>query len=82
MTKKTDRTRPTSRPRRKTKIDKVITLLRRKQGATLGELVKVTGWQPHTVRASLTGLKHKGHAIRRDKRDEATCYSIDVPASA
>jgi len=82
MTRNTDRTQKTPRPKRETKIEKVIALLRRKQGATLDELTRVTGWQPHTVRASLTGLKHKGHAIRRGKRDEATCYSIDVPASA
>jgi hypothetical protein len=82
MTKNTDRAREVSGPKRKTKIEKVVALLCRKQGATLGELVKATGWQPHTVRASLTGLKHKGHSITRNKRDEATCYSIDVPASA
>ena len=82
MTKQTEAAQKTSRTKRKTKIEKVIALLRRKQGATLDELVKATGWQPHTVRASLTGLRHKGHTIKRGKRDEATCYTIDVPASA
>lgn len=31
---------------------------------------------PHTVRAALTGLRKKGHAIVRDKRGEETCYRI------
>ena len=39
-------------------------------------MVKATGWLPHTTRAALTGLKKKGHAIGRDKRDEVTCYRI------
>lgn len=65
-----------SAPLRHTKIGKVIALLRRDEGATLHEMVEATGWQPHTTRAALTGLKKKGHAIGRDKRDEVTCYRI------
>ena len=29
---------------------KILELLRRKDGATLGDLTKATGWQPHSVR--------------------------------
>jgi len=54
----------------------VIDLLWREQGATIGELVAATGWLPHTTRAALTGLRKKGHVIVKDKRDDATCYSI------
>ena len=61
---------------RETKIGKVIALLERKDGATLDEMVEATGWLPHTVRAALTGLKKKGHTIKRDKRGNATCYRI------
>ena len=66
----------TSAPPRKTKIGKVIALLEREKGATLDEMVKATGWLPHTTRAALTGLKKKGHSIERDKRDDVTCYRI------
>ena len=72
MTKQTD----TAAPKREIKIDKVIELLKRKQGATLDEMVKATGWQPHTTRAAMTGLKKKGHTIERDKRGEISCYRI------
>jgi DNA-binding MarR family transcriptional regulator len=62
--------------RAETKIAKVIALLGRGEGATLAELVEATGWQPHTTRAALTGLKKKGHVISKTKRGEATCYLI------
>lgn len=65
----------TSAPRQ-TKAALVIELLRRKQGATLAEMVEATGWLPHTTRAALTGLKKKGHLIEKTKRDDATCYRI------
>lgn len=58
------------------KIDQVIELLQRNHGATLGELTKITGWQPHSVRAVLTALRKKGHAITKSKRSEVTCYCI------
>ena len=61
---------------RETKIGKVIALLERKDGATLDEMVKATGWLPHTTRAALTGLKKKGYTIKRDKRGDVTCYHI------
>ena len=64
-----------SKPR-ETKIGKVIALLERKEGATLDEMVAATGWLPHTTRAALTGLKKKGHTIKRDKRGDMTCYRI------
>jgi hypothetical protein len=67
----------TTSPKREIKIGKVIKLLERRQGATLDEMVKATGWQPHTTRAALTGLKKKGASIERDKRDDdVTCYRI------
>ena len=65
-----------SAPRRQTKMGGVIARLEREQGATLDEMVKATGWLPHTTRAALTGLKKKGHTIQRDKRGDVTCYRI------
>lgn len=63
-------------PARDKKIDQVIALLRRDQGATLAEMVEATGWQPHTTRAALTGLRKKGHTLEKSKRGDATCYRI------
>lgn len=61
-----------------TKSDAVLTLMRREQDGTLAELVEATGWQPHTTRAMLTGLRKKGHAIDRRKRGDVTCYHLPV----
>ena len=69
-----------TKPRAPSKIGKVLALLRRSEGATLGEMVEATGWLPHTTRAALTGLKKKGHAIDKSKRDEVTCYRIVAEA--
>jgi hypothetical protein len=76
----TKQTQAKAQPKRETKIDKVIGLLTREHGATLGEMVKATGWLPHTTRAALTGLKKNGHTIARDKRDDVTCYRITASA--
>lgn len=59
-----------------TKIGKVIALLKRKQGASLDELGKATGWQHHTIRASLTGLRKKGFVIDRSLAEGLSRYAI------
>lgn len=46
-----------------TKTDKVGKLLTRSQGATLDALCKATGWQAHSVRALLSGLRKAGCQI-------------------
>ena len=53
-------------PAKTTKTDAVTRLLRRSSGATIAQLQKTTGWQPHSVRAALTGLCKKGHDVQRD----------------
>lgn len=42
-------------------------MLQRQEGATIDQLVVATGWLPHTTRATLTGLKKKGHVVVSDK---------------
>jgi hypothetical protein len=59
------------------KLDTILTLLRRENGASLAELVKATGWQPHSVRGALAGsLKRKGHAVVSEKRDGERRYLL------
>lgn len=50
---------------RPTKSELVTRLLSRKAGADLATLGDATGWQPHSVRAALSGLRKAGYAIDR-----------------
>ncbi len=60
-----------------TKSETVLKLLGRKQGATTEQLQKATGWQPHSVRAALTGLRKKDHDIRREENAKGvTVYRV------
>nr|WP_087575376.1 DUF3489 domain-containing protein [Sphingomonas sp. CDS-1] len=63
-----------TQPPRQTKAAVVLAMLERDEGATLDELIAATNWLPHTMRAALTGLRKKGHAIDRSKRGDMTCY--------
>jgi hypothetical protein len=51
-----------------TKTATVQKLLSRNKGATLGEIMTATHWQPHSTRAFLTGLRKKGIMLLRETR--------------
>ena len=66
-----------------TKQALIAGLLAREQGATLDELVAATGWLPHTTRAALTGLRHKGCSLEKSTREGGkTAYRIVPPDKA
>jgi hypothetical protein len=46
-----------------TKQEAVLALLRRDEGTTIAEIIDATGWQPHTVRGFLAGLKRRGITV-------------------
>jgi hypothetical protein len=54
--------KPVARGRPGTKTAKILRLLRRPEGASLGELTRATKWQPHSVRGFLSG------AVKRKMR--------------
>ena len=54
-----------STPPRETKTAILRKLLSRKAGADLAALQAATGWQPHSVRAALSGLRKAGYTIDR-----------------
>jgi Protein of unknown function (DUF3489) len=70
---------PPTSPRGGTKIAQVIALLQRGDGATLDELVTVTGWLPHTTRAALTGLRKRGYAVGIDRADKTRGSVYRIP---
>ncbi len=59
-----------------TKQAKLIDMMRTAAGATITAMGAKMGWQPHSVRAALTGLRKRGFAITREKNDAGTVYRI------
>jgi hypothetical protein len=73
------------RPRTGSKQDIVIGLLRRPEGATLGQMVVATGWQPHSCRGFVAGAlkKRLGLAITSSKNsDGVRVYRLTGPSVA
>lgn len=60
--KKLSHTKKASKPKadRTNKKAEVIAMMKRAKGATLAEIMKATGWQPHTVRGFVSILGSKG----------------------
>ena len=75
---------PKSAPKAKaardgSKASKVLDLLKRPDGATAKELVKATGWQPHSIRGFLSGTvgKKLGLTVTSTKgEDGERTYSV------
>ena len=61
-----------------TKQAELIAMLRRKEGATIAQIVEATGWQPHTVRGAFAGaLKKKlGLTVTSEKVEATRVYHI------
>ena len=71
--------RKEARARDGSKSAKVLCLLRQAGGATLKELMKVTGWQAHSVRGFLSGAvaKRMGLTVASTKGpDGERSYSL------
>lgn len=63
-------------PRRHSKAERLLEMLRAGTGASLEEMTDATGWQAHTVRAAMTGLRKKGHVIARHVEGNTTVWRI------
>ena len=60
----------------KTKKARLMALLRRKGGASLASLQNELGWQPHTVRAAISGVRKAGETVECAKGKSGPIYSI------
>jgi hypothetical protein len=63
---------------RASKQSACLALLARSEGATIGELQKLTGWQEHSVRAFLAGTVKKklGLDIASTKEERGRVYRV------
>ena len=57
--------------RQGTKLARLIDMLRRERGATVGEAVAALGWQAHSVRGAISGAlkKKRGLTIQSEMHD-------------
>jgi hypothetical protein len=60
----------------KTKKARLISRLSAKKGTSIKTLCSDFGWQPHTVRAALSGLRSSGHTIERASSRNGSIYKI------
>jgi Protein of unknown function (DUF3489) len=76
--------RRSSSPRDGTKLAQVVELLQQDRGASIDELIVVTGWLPHTTRAALTGLRKRGFvtAIDRSDKERGSIYRVESGPAA
>ena len=68
----------TEAPARISKIDILVDLLSRPEGADLAALIAATGWQAHSVRGAMSGtLKaRRGLVIASEKKPAGRIYRI------
>jgi len=69
---------PEPEPAPMTKLDTLVALLRRQEGASLPVMMRQTGWQAHSVRGAMSGTlkKARGLNIVSDKQDGNRIYRI------
>lgn len=60
------------------KVDAIVIALRTPKGASITALMKITGWQQHSVRGALAGAlkKKRGLNITSTKTDGERIYRI------
>lgn len=63
-------------PRAGTKQALIVNMLARDGGATIRELVEVTGWKPNTVHATLSTFRFSGRRIAVEQAGEERRYRI------
>ncbi len=80
MAKQPDTIEQPKAPRDNSKTDRLLTLLSTGTGASLDDMIVATGWQAHTVRAAMTGLRQRGYAIYRHVEGNTTVWSIVTAA--
>ena len=59
-----------------TKRDRLQARLEQVDGVSLTQLEQEVGWQPHTVRAAISGLRKAGLAVQRETVGASSVYLI------
>lgn len=67
----------TPRPQRQTKAALLRARLSDAGGVSLAALIEATGWQAHTLRAAMSGLRKEGLTLTRRREGKDTIYAIE-----
>ena len=70
----------TKSPKPKTKKAQLIQMLTRNAGADVATISDKLGWQSHTTRAALTGLRKAGFEISAEKSGDGKPLSYRITA--
>ena len=68
--------------RKSSKREQLRVKLEPRNGASLKEIEQAFDWQPHTVRAAISGLRKAGHEVQREAKEEGAVYRILLPQTA
>jgi hypothetical protein len=63
------------------KLGKILVAIGAESGATVDELVALTGWQKHTTRAAITRLRQRGYPLQLVKRADRKAYCLIAVSS-
>jgi hypothetical protein len=79
MAKQTTKQHKTPPKLPSTKLDQIVAALRARKGATIDQLVTLTGWQAHSVRGAMSGAlkKQRGFSITSTKSGSERIYKIE-----
>jgi len=74
----TARQRRSSSPAPTSKIDRMVAALRAPKGASITDLMQLTGWQMHSVRGAIAGAikKTRGLRVSSEKAGDERVYRI------
>ncbi|MEO1537321.1 MAG: DUF3489 domain-containing protein [Pseudomonadota bacterium] len=80
MTLSDGRTRKAGKPdpvaKKPTRHTQLRKLLARKSGASIAQIQKAFGWQPHTARAAISAQRKAGCEITRSDTEKGSVYRI------
>lgn len=66
---------------KKTKSALIQSLLARNEGASMQAISDETGWQFHSIRAAISGLRKQGISVERQEKGAGAIYRIPSATS-
>ncbi|MEM8632968.1 MAG: DUF3489 domain-containing protein [Pseudomonadota bacterium] len=66
------------RRNKRTRRDQLAKMLGRKSGASIAQIQKAFGWQPHTARAAISTLRKSGATVERTMTEKGSVYRISA----